>query len=202
MSLNEQQLIAVAQAYGIKHWLSSPLSGAKRKILESFWSKYRGHMDILRTADDSMRAVASRFDEYLNNAKIAYKQKRYIDVAHWIGQINLGSHKILQHAQQVADLKSEDLAEHFGQSTDTEKPDNDYFTPPPAESEGFTANAAMEVEAGMIDAIRSGISGNFLEKMYWRQTQARKIALDLLIKDILKCHGSCSCSRKFKQLDS
>ncbi len=182
MSLNEQQLIAVAQAYGIKHWLSSPISGAKRKILEHFWDKYRGHMEVLRDADEAMRMEAGRFDEYLDNAKVAYKQKRYIDVAHWIGQINLGSHRMLQQAQQVADLKLEHLAEQFGQSTEAES-DADYFTPPPVESGGFTSTAAMEVEAGMIEDAMRGISGTFLEKMYWRQTQERKIALDRLIKD-------------------
>ena len=182
MSLNEQQLITIAQAYGIKHWLSSPLSGAKRKILEHFWDKYRGHMDVLRDADENMRAVAAGFDNYINNARAAYKQKRYIDVAHWIGQINLGSHRMLQLAKQVVDLKSEHLAEQFGQSTEADH-EADYFTAPPAESGGFTSTAAMEIEAGLIGDAISGISGGFLEKMYWKQTQARKIALDLLIKD-------------------
>ena len=119
-NLSDQQLVVVAQAYGLKHWLSTPLNGAKRMVLENFCGKYREHMESLREADKAIRIEVEHFTLDLMEAKRAYRDRRYIDVAHWIGQINLGSHKIQEHIKSVVDVRADNLQEYFGQSDDAE----------------------------------------------------------------------------------
>src|SRR3989304_3183683 len=174
MSLSNEQIIVLAQAYGMKHWLTSPLGGAKRLLLEKFWGRYKEHMESLRAADDNMRNIAKEFKNYVKEVDRALKQRRYIDVAHWAGKVNTGVRMILAEGSKISNLTDEYLLEHLGEYRDADLK-NDYFQKDLPEF--------LSATAGLGDMFK-GVSRRFLETLYWRETRARQMAVQSLVSNL------------------
>lgn len=178
MDQNNQALVKIAQSYGIKHWLSTPLAGTKRVLLEKFFSTFKEHMMELRAADDKMRSIATAFKTYLRNAEKAFKRRQYIDVAHWVGQINKGSHEIIELSRHVANLKDDQLAEHFGEYSDADL-NEEYFK----NAEALLRHEYLIKNAGFLEDVFKGVSRRFLESLYWKDTKERKKTIETLLDD-------------------
>src|SRR6266404_1073655 len=110
----KNDLLVLAQNYSLKHKLKEKFTpgGWQRAIGEFGSSKYQDRMETLRDADSSMRETAILFKDYLKSAEKAFKDNRYLDVAHWCAMINDGVKLMMKDAKPVVDLRDAEIAEY------------------------------------------------------------------------------------------
>lgn len=87
--MNNDFIIVVAKASD-EPWFREKFTPSAwgRMIGEKFSDKYREQMEKLREVDKQIRYWADDLENVLKNAKKAFSQRRYLDVTHWIAQIN------------------------------------------------------------------------------------------------------------------
>lgn len=179
-----------AQGYGLGNYIKQYVSpqGARRALTESVSPKYEERMETLRDADKGMRETAGNLKGYLANAQKAFKDNRYLDVAHWCAQIDGGVRAMLTEGKPVVDLRDAEIAEFYTRFEDAE-PDHDYFA---------SADDGLIATAGILD----NLFGNSIEKLYWKKVKESKLAVQSLIKKaekliaiVLSCLGRMGDAR-------
>jgi len=164
----KKDLKVEAQNYGLKHKLRQYVtpSGWQRAISEVGSDKYKERMETLREADDSMRETATLFKGYLKSAENAFKDNRYLDVAHWCAMINDGVKLMIKDSKPVTDLRDSEVAEYYTRHEDA-NPEHNYFS----------ADDGLVATAGIFDRL----FGNSIEKLYWKKIKESKMAVQSLI---------------------
>lgn len=178
-----------AQGYGLGNYIKQYVhpSGARRAITESVSPKFEERMETLRDADKGMRETAGNLKGYLANAQKAFKDNRYLDVAHWCAQIDGAVRAMVTEGKPVVDLRDAEIAEFYTRYEDAE-PDHDYFS----------ADDGLVSTAGILDRL----FGNSIEKLYWKKVKESKLAVQSLIKKaekliaiVLSCLGRMGDAR-------
>lgn len=178
-----------AQGYGVGNYLKQYISpgGARRAITESVSPKFQERMETLRDADKGMRETAGNLKSYLANAQKAFKDNRYLDVAHWCAQVDGAVRAMVAEGKPVVDLRDAEIAEFYTRYEDAE-PDHDYFS----------ADDGLVSTAGILDRL----FGNSIEKLYWKKVKESKLAVQALIKKaeklitiVLSCLGRMGDAR-------
>jgi len=164
----KKDLQVLAQEFGLKHKLRNYISpkGLQRAITEGVSSKYQDRMEVLREADSSMRESAVLFKDYLKSAQKAFKDNRYLDVAHWCSMVNDGVKLMMRDAKPVVDLRDAEIAEYYTRHEDA-NPEHNYFS----------ADDGLVSTAGLLDRL----FGNSIEKLYWKKVRESKLAVQSLI---------------------
>lgn len=165
---DKKDLQALAQEFGLKHKLRQYVSpkGLQRAVTEMGSSKYKDRMETLREADSSMRESAVLFKDYLKSAQRAFKDNRYLDVAHWCSMVNDGVKLMMRDAKPVVDLRDSEIAEYYTRHEDA-NPEHNYFS----------ADDGLVSTAGLLDKL----FGNSIEKLYWKKVRESKLAVQSLI---------------------
>lgn len=165
----KSELISEAQGYGIGNYIKQYThpSGLRRAITESVSPKYQERMETLREADKGMRETAGNLKGYLASAQAAFKDNRYLDVAHWCSQIDAGVRTMILEGKPVVDLRDAEINEFYTRYEDAE-PDHEYFS----------ADDGLVSTAGIMDRL----FGNSIEKLYWKKVKESKLAVQSLIK--------------------
>jgi hypothetical protein len=169
MSDKNDGLKVDAQGYGAGNYIKQILhpQGLRRAVTESVSPKYQERMETLREADKGMRETAGNLKGYLVSAQAAFKDNRYLDVAHWCSQIDAGVRTMIMEGKPVVDLRDAEIAEFYTRYEDAE-PDHEYFS----------ADDGLVSTAGIMDRL----FGNSIEKLYWKKVKESKLAVQSLIK--------------------
>lgn len=166
--VEKNDLLVLAQNLSLKHKLQEKLTGGglQRAISEMGSSKYKDRMETLRDADSAMRETAVLFKDYLKSAERAFKDNRYLDVAHWCSMINDGVKLMMKDAKSVVDLRDAEIAEYYTRHEDA-NPEHNYFS----------ADDGLVSTAGLLDRL----FGNSIEKLYWEKIRESKLAIQSLV---------------------
>jgi len=169
-------LYVQAQGYGVSNQVKQYLTpgGWKRMLGENLSNSFQERMNLLRDADKEIREEAKSLKLNFKNANNSFKENRFVDVAHWVAEIDTTLQKLVSYGKNVTDVEDEALREYY-----TKVQDADIF------KDYFGKKAKIETvllkEAALSDFFNK-ILGNSFEQTYWKRIKERKLGVQSLIK--------------------
>jgi len=156
----------IAQRRNFLQWLHEK-ANVPRKVVEHFSSEYGKQMAQLREVDDALRFEARMLASDLGQARRALKERRYVDVAHFAGNINDDLKRMREAGSVLISFQQSQMDEFYGHQEHADV-GRDYF----------------KAEAGLSDVFH-GIgrmySGHVIERMYKKQLKQRHKAIGSLV---------------------
>ncbi len=170
------KLYSEAQSYGFGNQLKEKLtpSGWKRMLGEGLSSSFKERMELLREADKAMREEAGSLKGNLKNVNNAFKENRFVDVAHWVAEIDQTVQKLSSYSKAVTDLEDADLHEYYTRTQDADI-FKDYF------GKKAEIKIVIKKQADLSDFFNKML-GNSFEKTYWKRIKERKLGVQSLVK--------------------
>lgn len=201
-------LEALAQNYGAGNYLRQYLApgGLKRSLFETVSGTFEDKMEQLRIADKEMRAIANgstgiKFKEAVKEAEKAFKDMRYLDMAHYINLTNKAVKDMVGLGQHVG-YSDEEINEEYTR-TDVADPHEDYFGED-QEKIAYVFESQLVKSAGFFDWVSRKVDGNILERTYRTKIKARKAGVQMLlgefktfVNQILKCFEAMGKHRAY-----
>lgn len=156
----------IAQRLGLWRELHE-MFNVPRSIAEKFSGTYADQMQLLREIDDRVRLEAGTLKEDLKFAKDSLKERRYLDVAHFINKVNTTLKKITTQISALKTHQDEHIHEFYGEHEHAD-PEADYFAK----------------SAGLLDFFRSDRekAARVFEKMYRKKLSEANMALNRLFR--------------------
>lgn len=147
-------------------WLKEK-GNLSRHMAETFSSVFKDQMEILREVDSEIRENAAGLPHYLKEAKKALKQRRYLDVAHFLNRINQDVKVVLNEGNKLKELREDHIDDFYG--------DYKYFDP---------NEQIFSKEAGLLDFFDDRQrAAKVLEKIYKNKTKKRNRDMQKLVND-------------------
>lgn len=109
---NSDEIIVITAA-GTGTWLREKFtpSGLVRMMGEGIFSDYKEKMNLLREVDNNIYEWAKELDDKVKEARKAAKDRRYVDVAVILGQLNNRLNSIRNEQKRVQEVADEAIKE-------------------------------------------------------------------------------------------
>lgn len=148
---------------------------------ESVSELYKNQMDIIRTTDNANRELVNVMKSDLKNARRAFRDRRLLDVSHWLGQFNTKMRLIIGSIDKFKELKSDEFDDFYTHTSDTTDPYFNYLDSDLKEAVGKVDD--MFKTAGLLDVFKSDRekASRLLEKMYQKQLKKRLDDINVLL---------------------
>lgn len=147
-------------------WLKEK-GNVSRHMAETFSGVFKDQMEILREVDSNIREYASGLPHYLKNAKKSLKQRRYLDVAHFLNRINQDIKPILNESNRLKELREDHIDDFYGDAEHFD-PNEQYFSK----------------EAGLLDFFDDRQrAAKILEKIYKNKLKQRHRDMQKLVNE-------------------
>lgn len=165
-----------SQGYGVSNQVKQYLTpgGWKRMLGENLSSSFQERMNLLRDADKEIREEAKSLKLNFKNANNSFKENRFVDVAHWVAEIDSTVQKIVSYGKSVSDIEDEALKEYYTKTQDADI-FKDYF------GKKARVETVLLKEAALSDFFNK-LLGNSFEQTYWKRIKERKLGVQSLIK--------------------
>jgi hypothetical protein len=175
-SVEEQdQLVKMAQRRDFLDWLHEKVN-VPRRMAETFSTVYGDVMNTLRDVDNRIRTeLAVNLSDEIKNAKKALKDRRYLDVVHFLAEFNNDIKKIAEQGKLLHQLRGEQIDDFYG--------DNEHFD---WNRDYFKTSTASVKTAGIMDIFQPvgrPMAGRILERMYHNTLRERYRNMESLIND-------------------
>jgi len=158
-----------AQQRSFMQWLHEK-ANAPRQMAEAFSGNYQEQMRLLRDVDDSIRRMAGNIKASFALAKKALKQRKYLDIAHFVGNVNDDLRSIVNERHLLKGALNHHLEDFYGNHEHAD-----------LEREYFRKNA------GIMDWFQDSSrrkAGKLFEKMYENVLKERKRAMNQLVDEL------------------
>lgn len=144
-----------------------------KNIAEYVSSEYGEQMKTIREVDKEMREIGKELNPVLKAARKSFKERRLLDVAHWVGIYNDKLRELTGLVVRLEELKGEHLDQFYTEMEDNSNPYRHYFNDPKAAE--LNQNLDMLKTAGILDVFKSDRerAAKLLEKMYASQLKKR-----------------------------
>lgn len=163
------RLEKAAQRRGFLNWLHEKVN-VPRHMAETFSQVYGDVMATLRDVDDRIRQeYAVDLKLQVKEANKALKERRYLDIVHFLSQFNESLKNIVDQGKLLQELRGEQIDDFYGESKFFNL-DEDYFGK----------------QAGIMDVFQNiarPMAGNIMERMYRNTLRERYRKLESLINE-------------------
>lgn len=167
------QLEKFAQRRGFLDWLHEKVN-VPRRMAETFSTVYGDVMNTLRDVDDRIRReYAVNLNDHVKGAKKALKDRRYLDIVHFLSEFNEDLKKISEQGKLLHQLRGEQIDDFYG--------DNLYYD----WSKDYFKTASVKT-AGIMDFFQPlgrPMAGRILERMYHNTLRERYRNMESLINE-------------------
>jgi hypothetical protein len=172
-SENSSQLEKFAQRRGFLDWLHEKVN-VPRRMAETFSTIYGDVMNTLRDVDDRIRReYAVNLRNYIKDSKKALKERRYLDIVHFLSSFDEDLKKIADQGKLLHQLRGEQIDDFYG--------DNMYYD----WGRDYFKTASVKT-AGIMDffqPMKRQMAGRILERMYHNTLRTRHRGMEELINE-------------------
>jgi len=177
----EGKMFTTAQRRSLTQWLGEKVN-IPRHLAETFNSEVYGkQMNLLREVDDVVRDIAKKMRSDLKDMKRAMKQRKYLDVAHFVGNINDKLKEFNNELSVLNNNRSDNIDDFYGEYEYADL-DRDYF----GEAKAAKTPEQILKEAGIWDSLSRSQAAKLLEKMYNKTLAERKRDMQKLVNNTEK----------------